>query len=70
MANAKPMALLVSSLLSGYTTVVVDYRLGPANVFPDYVLDTASAMGWVYRNIAQYGGNPNQLFVMGHSGGV
>ena len=41
---------------SGYTTVVVDYRLAPANVFPDYVLDTASAMGWVYRNIAQYGG--------------
>lgn len=55
---------------SGYTTVVVDYRLAPANVFPDYVLDTASAMGWVYRNIAQYGGNPNQLFVMGHSAGA
>lgn len=55
---------------AGYTTVVVDYRLAPTHVFPDYVLDTANAMGWVYRHINQYGGNPDQLFVMGHSAGA
>ena len=55
---------------AGYTTVVIDYRLAPTHVFPDYVLDTANAMGWVYRHIAQYGGNPDQLFVMGHSAGA
>lgn len=55
---------------AGYTTVVVDYRLAPQHIFPDYVLDTAHAMGWVYRNIARHGGNPNQLFVMGHSAGA
>lgn len=55
---------------AGYTTVVVDYRLAPQHVFPDYVLDTASAMNWVYRNIVNYGGNPEQLFVMGHSAGA
>lgn len=55
---------------AGYTTVVVDYRLAPQHVFPDYVNDTAHAMGWVYQNIAHYGGNPEQLFVMGHSAGA
>lgn len=55
---------------AGYTTVIVDYRLAPAHVFPEYVLDTANAMGWVYRHIAQYGGNAEQLFVMGHSAGA
>ena len=55
---------------AGYTTVVVDYRLAPQHVFPDYVMDTAHGMHWVYQNIAQYGGNPEQLFVMGHSAGA
>lgn len=55
---------------AGYTTVVMDYRLAPAHVFPDYVLDTTQAVGWVYRNIANYGGNPEQLFIMGHSAGA
>lgn len=54
----------------GYTTVVMDYRLAPQHVFPDYVTDTAQAMGWVYQHIAQYGGNPEQMFVMGHSAGA
>ena len=44
--------------------------LSPANVFPDYVLDTASAMGWVYRISLNMAAIPNQLFVMGHSAGA
>lgn len=55
---------------AGYITVVMDYRLAPQHIFPDYVTDTAHAMSWVYRNIAQYSGNPEQMFVMGHSAGA
>lgn len=55
---------------AGYTTVVIDYRLAPQSIYPDYVIDTAQAMNWVFHNIAQYGGNPEQLFVMGHSAGA
>lgn len=55
---------------AGYTTVVINYRLAPTHPYPDFVQDTAAAIGWTYRNIAQYGGNPNQLFVMGHSAGA
>ena len=32
--------------------------------------DVAKAIGWVYRNVRQYGGDPDKLFVMGHSAGA
>jgi acetyl esterase/lipase len=31
--------------------------------------DVASALGWVHKHIATYGGDPNRLLVMGHSAG-
>lgn len=55
---------------AGYTTVVIDYRLAPKQRYPAFVQDTADAIAWTYRNISQYGGNPEQLFVMGHSAGA
>lgn len=55
---------------AGYVTVVMDYRLAPKNIYPDYVNDSVSAISWVYQHIAQYGGNPNEIFVMGHSAGA
>jgi len=55
---------------AGYVSVVIDYRLAPKNIYPDYVNDSVSAISWVYQNIAQYGGNPNEIFVMGHSAGA
>lgn len=55
---------------AGYVTVVIEYRLAPKNIYPDYVNDSVSAISWVYQHIAQYGGNPNALFVMGHSAGA
>lgn len=55
---------------AGYTTVVIDYRLAPEYRYPDFVQDTANALSWTYRNIIRYGGNPNQLFVIGHSAGA
>lgn len=55
---------------AGYTTVVIDYRLAPQHRYPAFVQDTAAAIAWTYRNIGQYGGNPQQIFVMGHSAGA
>ncbi|MEY2862849.1 MAG: hypothetical protein RLY58_556 [Pseudomonadota bacterium] len=55
---------------AGYTTVIMNYRLAPTHRYPDFVQDTADAIGWTYRNIARYGGDPEQLFVMGHSAGA
>jgi acetyl esterase/lipase len=32
--------------------------------------DVAKAFGWVHRNIAKHGGDPNRIFVGGHSAGA
>jgi hypothetical protein len=34
-----------------------------------HVNDCARAVTWVYNNISSYGGNPNQLILIGHSAG-
>jgi acetyl esterase/lipase len=54
----------------GYVVVVPDYRLVPEITYPGFVEDTAKAVAWTYRNIATYGGNPNRMFVSGHSAGA
>ena len=54
----------------GYVTVVADYRKTPDVVFPAFIEDAASAFTWAEKNIKRYGGNPENIFVMGHSAGA
>ena len=54
----------------GATVVVADYRLYPEVVFPAFMDDAAAAVAWTYRNIAQYGGNPQKIYLIGHSAGA
>ncbi|NNM66343.1 MAG: alpha/beta hydrolase [Burkholderiales bacterium] len=53
----------------GIVTVIADYRLYPEVRYPAFLRDNARAVAWTYQDIAQYGGNPHQLYVMGHSAG-
>lgn len=67
----KDYAFIGHSLAArGYITVIPDYRLYPEVRFPDFLHDNARAIAWVKTNIAQYGGDPDKLFVMGHSAGA
>lgn len=50
----------------GFLAVAVSYRLGKA---PNHTHDAIAAIKWVQENIAQYGGQPNNLFLSGHSAG-
>jgi arylformamidase len=50
--------------------VSVSYRLIPQVRFPAPLDDTLSALAWVRRNIAGWGGDPNRLVVGGHSAGA
>lgn len=54
----------------GFITVIADYRLYPQVDWREFVQDGASAYDWVVNNIEQYGGNPDRVFVMGHSAGA
>lgn len=36
---------------------------------PTHVNDVAKAISWIYHNIASYGGDPNNMVLMGHSAG-
>ena len=55
---------------NGFIFVNINYRLSPAIQHPEHIRDVAEAVAWVYNNIAQYGGDRDQIFVMGHSAGA
>jgi acetyl esterase/lipase len=54
----------------GIVAVIADYRLYPEVRFPDFVSDSAQAVGWTLENIDRFGGDPERVFVMGHSAGA
>ncbi|MDH3658914.1 MAG: alpha/beta hydrolase [Alphaproteobacteria bacterium] len=54
----------------GIITVIADYRLYPDVRFPGFVEDGAKAVGWVRRYIAERGGDPESIYLVGHSAGA
>ncbi len=54
----------------GFITVIPDYRLYPEVKFPGFLEDGALACAWAKEHGAGLGGNPDCLFVMGHSAGA
>lgn len=53
----------------GACVVVVNYDLCPAVTIPEITMQMVRALAWTYRNIAQHGGNPRRITVVGHSAG-
>jgi acetyl esterase/lipase len=54
----------------GVVFVSTNYRLLPNVEIDVLIRDVAKALGWVHRNIARYGGDPNHILVGGHSAGA
>jgi acetyl esterase/lipase len=54
----------------GFVFVSTNYRLLPAVDMATIVRDVTRAVRWVHDHIAEYGGDPKRLFVMGHSAGA
>lgn len=52
-----------------YVVVAPGYRLLPNVELSDCIDDAAAVTAWVMDNIRQYGGNPDEIFVSGHSAG-
>lgn len=53
----------------GIGAVMPNYRLSPAVKHPEHAKDIARAIAWTKTHIAEHGGDPGQLFLVGHSAG-
>ncbi|HQX50228.1 MAG TPA: alpha/beta hydrolase [Planctomycetaceae bacterium] len=54
----------------GFVFISTNYRLLPDVEMGTIIRDVAKSLGWVHRHIAEHGGDPNRIFVMGHSAGA
>ncbi|UXC93009.1 MULTISPECIES: alpha/beta hydrolase [Sphingobium] len=54
----------------GFLVVIPDYRIGPANLYPDFVKDGASVVRWIAAHGREYGGAPTNIVLSGHSAGA
>ena len=55
---------------AGIACANVNYRLAPGHPWPAQAEDVAAAVAWVRKNIAARGGDPERLFLLGHSSGA
>jgi acetyl esterase/lipase len=55
---------------TGIACANVNYRLAPKDAWPAAAEDVAAAVAWVRDHIAAHGGDPKQLFLLGHSSGA
>jgi arylformamidase len=53
----------------GIGAVLPNYRLAPGVKHPEQIKDVARAFAWTHQHIGEYGGNPDKLFLAGHSAG-
>jgi acetyl esterase/lipase len=54
----------------GYVVAIPDYRLVPTVQYPVFVDDIAAAIDWVNTHAAEFGGDAERIFAMGHSAGA
>ncbi len=53
----------------GWVAVVINYRLAPRYPWPAQIEDSTRALGWIKKNVASYGGDPDRVVVSGGSAG-
>jgi len=54
----------------GMVFVSINYRLLPKATIKQMAGDVAKAIRWTHDHAKEYGGDPNTIFVMGHSAGA
>jgi acetyl esterase/lipase len=54
---------------SGYVAILPNYRLFPQVRFPQFIDDGALAVRWAREHVRELGGDPREIFLMGHSAG-
>jgi acetyl esterase/lipase len=62
--------IAVWAVRHGFVGVNMTYRLAPQFTWPAGAEDVASAIRYLVDEIASHGGDPNSIYVMGHSAGA
>ncbi len=62
--------IVVWAARHGFVGVNLTYRLAPAHAWPAGAEDVALAVRWVREHAAGHGGDPERVFLMGHSAGA
>jgi len=60
----------VWAVKNGFTGVSMTYRLAPKHKWPAGREDIAAAVNFLKANIARHGGDPQRIYLMGHSAGA
>ena len=70
--GSKEMYLFIADYFAkrGYVVAIPDYSKYPNVKFPEFVEDGALAFNWVKDNISKYGGDANDIILIGHSAGA
>jgi acetyl esterase/lipase len=55
---------------NGFLGINADYRLAPEFAWPSGAQDVRWVVEWVQKHAADYGGDPNRIFLFGHSAGA
>jgi len=55
---------------NGYITVIPNYAQFPYGTVDDMLYDISDAINWVYNNIHEYGGDNQNIILIGHSSGA
>ena len=62
--------IMLWAVKNGFIGVNMTYRLAPQSPWPAGAEDVASAVQWVSKEIAERGGDPSRIYLMGHSAGA
>jgi acetyl esterase/lipase len=70
--GSKSDYLFVAEALAreGIITVIPDYTLYPEVRYPAFIEDGARAVAWVREHIDDFGGDPDSIYLIGHSSGA
>lgn len=68
--SAKEFALVAPGPVArGVDVVVTNYSLAPKVTLEEITRQSRAAVAWVHANAASWGGDPERIFVAGHSAG-